>query len=66
MLSRLTRARLLEIGRESLPAESFDPIQAGKLKKALLVEALAKAFARLRERRGRSPWIPAVIAGEDE
>ena len=66
VLSRLTRAQLLEIGRESLPAESFDPIQAGKLKKALLVEALAKAFARLRERSGRSPWIPAVIAGENE
>ena len=66
VLSRMTKAQLADIGKESLPEEEFDRVVAQRLPKAELVEGLAKAFERFRKHHGRSPWIPAGIAGDED
>ena len=62
---RMTAAQLLKAAKE-LPERDRDLPAWRKLKKAQLVEAVTEGFAACRERDGRSPWIPAEIAGEGE
>ena len=66
VLSRLTRAQLIHLAEDHLPPGDCDLVHLRKMKKTELVESLDLAFDRHRERRGRSPWIPAEIAGEGE
>ena len=66
VLSRLTRAQLIHLAEDHLPPGDCDLVHLRKMKKTELVESLDLAFDRHRVRRGRSPWIPAEIAGEGE
>ena len=65
VLSRLTRAQLIHLAEDHLPPGDCDLAHLRKMKKTELVESLGLAFDRRRVRDGRSPWIPAEIAGED-
>ena len=64
VLSRLTRAQLIRLAEDHLPPGDCDLAHLRKMKKTELVESLGATFDRRRERDGRSPWIPAEIAGE--
>ena len=66
VLSRLTRLQLIHLAEDHLPPGDLDPVHLRKIPKSELVESLDLAFDRHRVRHGRSPWIPAEIAGEDE
>lgn len=62
VLARLTKPHLLEIAADSLDpvldCDATDLSHLGGMKKGKLVDAVSEAFARHREREGRSPWTP--------
>lgn len=64
ILSRLTKAQLLEIARRDFPAGRLDAGELEGLKKAELVERIAAAAAECRAASGESPWLPAEVFGD--
>ena len=64
VLSRLTKAQLMEIARRDFPPGQFDIDTLGRLKKAELVEHIATASAEYRAANGESPWLPAEVFGD--
>lgn len=64
ILSRLTKAQLLEIARRDFPAELLDLRALAGLKKAELVQRLADASAEYRAAKGESPWLPPEVFGD--
>lgn len=64
ILSRLTKAQLLEIARRDFPAELLDLRGLASLKKAELVQRLADASAEYRAAKGESPWLPPEVFGD--
>ena len=64
VLSRLTKAQLLEIARRDFPAGQLDVDGLAGLKKAELVERIAAASAECRAASGESPWLPAEVFGD--
>lgn len=64
ILSRLTKAQLLEIARRDFPAGQLDADGLEGLKKGELVERIAAASAERRAASGESPWLPAEVFGD--
>ena len=64
ILSRLTKAQLLEIARLHFPPSQLDVDELASLKKAELVERIAAASAECRAASGESPWLPAEVFGD--
>lgn len=64
ILSRLTKAQLLEIARRDFPADVLDLRGLAGLKKAELVQRLVAASAEHRSATGNSPWLPREVFGD--
>jgi len=64
VLSRLTKAQLLEIARRDIFDGLLDPRPLASLKKAELVERIAEASAEYRAVKGGSPWLPSEVFGD--
>ena len=64
ILSRLTKAQLMEIARRDFPPGQLDIDILGRLKKAELVEHIVMASAEYRAANGESPWLPAEVFGD--
>jgi len=64
ILSRLTKAQLMEIARRDFPADVLDLRSLAGLKKAELVQRLAEASAEYRAAKGGSPWLPSEVFGD--
>ena len=61
ILSRLTKAQLMEVARRNFPPGQLDIDRLAGLKKAELVARIAAAAAEYRAANGESPWLPAEV-----